>query len=159
VRHVTPLIRVKDGWLLVEVPRHSLWSQSIRASIWNTGRLVTGVWWFPLACYSPVLEITRHYFPSVRDLSRLDSSQLVPPDGWRDRWERFLSRSETTTRMDSPSACPYGVLHLQPEAPFEVVQAAYRALSKLHHPDAGGDAERMQQINAAYWILKERATA
>lgn len=35
-------------------------------------------------------------------------------------------------------------------APDEVVKAAYRALAKLNHPDAGGDHSRMQIINIAY---------
>lgn len=38
---------------------------------------------------------------------------------------------------------------------WEAVEKAYRPLAKLHHPDAGGDAETMKAINNAYNLLKE----
>ncbi len=41
-------------------------------------------------------------------------------------------------------------LYVCQNAPPEVVRAAYWALAKAHHPDAGGDHQRMQAINAAY---------
>jgi hypothetical protein len=45
---------------------------------------------------------------------------------------------------------PYAVLYLLPDAPPEVVKAAYRALASKYHPDVpGGDAEAMAQLNAA----------
>ena len=43
----------------------------------------------------------------------------------------------------------WSTLHLRPGAPVEVVEAAYRALALLYHPDRGGDTDRMQEINAA----------
>lgn len=45
---------------------------------------------------------------------------------------------------------PYTVLYVLPNAPKEVVRAAYRALAAIHHPDSGGDSERMIEINRAY---------
>ncbi len=45
---------------------------------------------------------------------------------------------------------PYATLHLLPSAPPEVVKAAYRALSMIHHPDKGGDTRAMQKVNEAY---------
>lgn len=50
----------------------------------------------------------------------------------------------------------YQTLHLLPSAPPELVKAAYKALSKLEHPDKGGDKARMQAINSAYGILSHR---
>jgi len=50
---------------------------------------------------------------------------------------------------------PYAVLHLLPGAPLEVVEAAGRALAKLHHPDTKPAHEKaaatvaMARINAA----------
>lgn len=41
-------------------------------------------------------------------------------------------------------------LHLTADAPPELIKAAYRVLARIHHPDAGGDPERMKAINAAY---------
>ena len=45
---------------------------------------------------------------------------------------------------------PYAVLHLLPGAPIVVVKAAFRALSKKHHPDQGGDPNRFKEILGAY---------
>lgn len=48
----------------------------------------------------------------------------------------------------------YERLHLLPSAPPEVVAAAYRALAKRTHPDRGGDTTVMQQLNAAYALIR-----
>lgn len=37
------------------------------------------------------------------------------------------------------------------------IQLRYRDLAKRHHPDRGGDTEKMQRINAAYELLRRRA--
>jgi len=56
-------------------------------------------------------------------------------------------------------------LHLLPSAPPELVEAAYRCLSKLHHPDRVAPSERdrahreMVAVNAAYTELRDRASA
>ncbi len=55
----------------------------------------------------------------------------------------------------APPSDPYVVLHLLPSAPPELVTAAHKCLSKLHHPDKGGDTATMQAINAAAEALKE----
>lgn len=44
----------------------------------------------------------------------------------------------------------YEILGLTPNADDTVIKAAYRALTKEHHPDKGGDAERFKEITAAY---------
>jgi hypothetical protein len=41
-------------------------------------------------------------------------------------------------------------LYVTDDAPAEVVDAAYKALVKVHHPDKGGSADRMSEINVAY---------
>ena len=45
---------------------------------------------------------------------------------------------------------PYRLLHVQPDAPTEVIRAAYRALIAVHHPDAGGDADHAMLLSDAY---------
>lgn len=47
----------------------------------------------------------------------------------------------------------YRELHVQPDAPFEVIRAAYRALIALHHPDSGGHHQRAARITEAWHIL------
>jgi hypothetical protein len=51
----------------------------------------------------------------------------------------------------------YKTLHLQPTAPREVINAVHKTLTKLHHPDAGGDTLTMQAINAAADQLRKGA--
>jgi len=51
----------------------------------------------------------------------------------------------------------YSDLQVTRDAHPEVIKSAYRALCKLHHPDinhGGENGERMQEINAAYEVLR-----
>jgi len=50
----------------------------------------------------------------------------------------------------SESTAWWDVLEVKSDASHEVVTANYRRLAKDHHPDAGGTAEMMAKINAAY---------
>jgi hypothetical protein len=68
---------------------------------------------------------------------------------WREECLRLYD-TYIRTKPSAP-AIPehYATLHLLPGAPAEVVNAAHKALVKLHHPDRGGDTATMQAINAA----------
>jgi DnaJ-class molecular chaperone len=46
-------------------------------------------------------------------------------------------------------------LGLPPWISRDEIKARYRQLARSHHPDRSGDAERMEQINAAYAVLME----
>jgi hypothetical protein len=61
-----------------------------------------------------------------------------------------------TVKVPKSIADAFTTLELLPSAPPQLIQAAYRALSHIHHPDHGGDAERMRQINAAFDMLRDR---
>lgn len=50
----------------------------------------------------------------------------------------------------------YRTLHLQPTAPPHLIQAAYKTLSLMHHPDRGGDTAAMQSINSAMDSLRDQ---
>lgn len=50
---------------------------------------------------------------------------------------------------------PYRTLHLLPSAPWEVIQAAYKALAFLFHPDRGGDQDQFRNVDRAYQQLKK----
>ena len=53
----------------------------------------------------------------------------------------------------------YRILHVQPEAPPEVIRASWRALlgSARMHPDLGGEHEAAALINEAYAVLGDPA--
>lgn len=59
----------------------------------------------------------------------------------------FTSASPT----DGPQ--PHRVLYVAPDAPEEVVRAAYRALAQVYHPDHGGSEEAIRELNEAYEAL------
>ena len=65
--------------------------------------------------------------------------------GGRSSYGRYQQQASTST-----VEAAFAALHLLPSAPPELVQAAHRTLVKIHHPDvAGGDGQRMVQINLA----------
>lgn len=51
----------------------------------------------------------------------------------------------------------YRILHVQPDAPVELIKASYRTLmhKMKHHPDLGGDHETAVIINEAYDTLTD----
>ena len=57
------------------------------------------------------------------------------------------SRTGTTTSA-------YAILGLDKGASQEDIKAAYQTMRSLHHPDKGGNTERMKRINVAYDCLK-----
>jgi DnaJ-class molecular chaperone len=52
---------------------------------------------------------------------------------------------------------PYEVLGVRDNADAEVIQAAYRALARKHHPDMAGKSgeAKMKEINAAWEVLSD----
>lgn len=48
---------------------------------------------------------------------------------------------------------PYETLGVARDASTDDIKKAFRKLSHQHHPDKGGDAQKFQEINAAYQIL------
>lgn len=49
----------------------------------------------------------------------------------------------------------YAILAVARDAPPEVIQAAYRALAKVHHPDKGGNEDTFKAIQEAYSTLSD----
>lgn len=82
----------------------------------------------------------------------------------RDLWKRGLEDVMTAAYLQLAAPAhhrdPYEVLGVRPDAPLEVVEIAYKGLAKLRHPDKGGSAEAMAELNGAYERIKtERGTA
>lgn len=66
-----------------------------------------------------------------------------------------MSASRSRPASLSPGGDPYAVLGVSPQASSAEIKAAYRALVKCHHPDAGGDEESIVAINAAWEVLRD----
>lgn len=86
------------------------------------------------------------------------SGRLSPRDHHRGRWSHRLTdpgQSEPAydrARMSNERDA-YEVLQVHPRAHAQVIQAAYRVLAALYHPDRearSADARRMAELNAAY---------
>lgn len=78
------------------------------------------------------------------------------PTTWQLRAAGAQLSGENGTSVLAES--PYLKLHVLEDAPIEVVRAAYKALAQIHHPDAGGSAERFREVSDAYQaILKLRS--
>jgi hypothetical protein len=52
-------------------------------------------------------------------------------------------------RRPRQPAEPYATLGVLPDAPDVVISAAYKALARERHPDAGGSTEAFQRLEAA----------
>ncbi len=66
--------------------------------------------------------------------------------------------ARTRRIIDEKYADAWAELWLRPGAPREVIDAAFRALARLHHPDSGGSEEAMQRLNAAYRTITTENT-
>lgn len=52
---------------------------------------------------------------------------------------------------------PYEVLGIRPDAPLAVAEAAWKALIRKAHPDAGGSAEQVKELNQAIEEIRNQA--
>jgi curved DNA-binding protein CbpA len=63
---------------------------------------------------------------------------------------------DTTLKAMLTAIDAYHVLQVAPDAEPEVIQAAYRALARKHHPDVGGSQVQMAMLNAAWETLRDQ---
>lgn len=73
--------------------------------------------------------------------------------------EKHIDEVKQLGSAEGPTTTPgglddYAILHLRRDAPMVIVDAVWRALAKLHHPDVGGDEETFKKLSAAYQRIK-----
>lgn len=51
----------------------------------------------------------------------------------------------------------YSILGAEETAPREEIERRYKRLARRHHPDRGGDEERMKSLNEAWGVLGDEA--
>jgi DnaJ-class molecular chaperone len=77
-------------------------------------------------------------------------------DAYRQTYPALPAPGQTAPAAPSDvrDADPYAVLWLRRGAPRSVAEAAYRALAKTAHPDAGGDRGQWNRIQDAIEAIR-----
>ena len=104
-------------------------------------RPVEKAWWVSREYVSDLLDMCHHFFAHVEEVN--GSTDYT---GHAHRKKEPPPKRPSTKQYKGPHA----TLYLLPEAPKEVVKAAYRVLAKTLHPDLGGSNGEMQELNRAY---------
>ncbi|MDH5737267.1 MAG: DnaJ domain-containing protein, partial [Gammaproteobacteria bacterium] len=82
------------------------------------------------------------------DIDNLFNTSEEEVDAWLDDfWARYLANDEKQAALD--------VLGLSEPLNKKHVERRYRQLAMQHHPDRGGDAERLVEINHAVAVLRK----
>lgn len=111
----------------------------------------------------------RYLYDAMEALGVVSSDQALrsgskPPAPETDAFAQFFLGFEavpddTVLMLGSGSDAWWEVLGLERTATKLDIQNAYRSLSKVHHPDAGGDEARFRRLRAAYdAAMRERTS-
>lgn len=85
----------------------------------------------------------REYYLDLEQLENTDAEQVEVL--LAQFWQLFLRNDQRRAALDT--------LQLQDPVDWRTIKQRYRALAMQHHPDRGGDSERLQAINAAMDLL------
>lgn len=117
------------------------------------------IWKVDVRYYSALVALCNHFFGS-RWIDNIHGVPEPQTTAWKEVWEAHKNTDASRSRFEQKTILPtldsYSTLYVTPNAPKEVITAAYRVLAKIHHPDAGGTNEMMTRINAAYTDLQRR---
>lgn len=89
----------------------------------------------------------------LRQLERYGTSQMV--DAAFAGFTAIPAYATSGTPIVPPQPW-YDVLHVAPDAPDYIVEAAYKGAMKNSHPDTGGSQERFEAVQRAYQEAKQR---
>ncbi len=143
---IAQVSRRRDGAAVFCVPYRRRWVETVKAEVpgWARQWDPAAKAWTILPPYvARVLALTRATFTDVADASGPDQGSPS------------ANATHGVNRL-------YGALHLLPTAPPAVVEAAYRALAREHHPDRQPQAQQVEahecmvEINAAFAALRDR---
>jgi hypothetical protein len=95
--------------------------------------------------YAPECEKLRERDRERREQSRLRWEQSEK------RWQEIFDRHSALGRRGGPGCREsLQVLGLSPPVTRDEIRTAFLNLARVHHPDAGGDAEAFVRIESAY---------
>lgn len=96
------------------------------------------------------------YFENLRAIFiTLDDIRKAEGRGILEQYRQFFEALPEPGQT-SDARKPWQVLGIQEDAPNEVAEAAYRALSKSAHPDVGGSTQKMAALNEAIEHFRQR---
>lgn len=186
---VRPLLRLRGGKLQAELPPLRKFQDAVQETFYPDVRELsriqratpTQLWFFDPTCYQQVARMVEHFWPGQTVDLVDEDPQPIPADDivWDSRWSEWLRDSDQAQRAGartrSPledflrafdeqtvalrTRTPFQVLHVTTDAPWEVVEAAHRALVKLYHTDTGGPTADVLKLTAtrdAFLELKKR---
>lgn len=96
-------------------------------------------------------EIARAYNKTVANLVEI-SRENVALERERDMWKARAESAMREQEVPKIGNIPLALTAAE-------ISAIRKAMARLHHPDAGGDAERMKLWNAALDPLEERVSS
>ncbi|UCE90063.1 MAG: DnaJ domain-containing protein [Pseudomonadota bacterium] len=129
------LYRLRDRWWQAHEAHLEINPLKIRRLPYTAGERALGT---PDGLREYYLDMANLETTSAEDVNRLIAS-------FQARLQRQDRRAGALAELD-----------LQDPIEDEAIKEAWRRLAMEHHPDRGGDAERLQAINAAVAILLKR---
>lgn len=94
----------------------------------------------------------RSYYLDLQQLEKTDREQVIAMlDG---SFDRIMGKDEQAAAL----AC-LGFPESEPLPAAAEIRLAYRRLASKHHPDRGGNNDKLQQINQAMTLLKKHQLA
>ncbi len=96
-------------------------------------------------------EIARAYNKTVANLVEI-TRENAALERERDMWKARAESAHLEQGVLNIGAMPFSLTAAE-------IGAIRKAMARLHHPDTGGDAERMKLWNAALDPLEERVTS
>lgn len=109
------------------------------------------VWIVQSSVFDEIHHLISEYFPGHVILISYDAQAEI--DRYHEKPPQ--ARQGESSHSIAISTGPYAVLFINDSAPNCVVDAAYKALAKLYHPDCGGDSGSMSRINSAIASIKK----